>query len=219
MLYSRTAIALVSADSCIGRVDKSCFSNLTLMEMLIQDVTNKHEICGHGEEPADISDWKSVILSENGVEKIDWSFKGLQGTLHIEWLPPSVKTLMLIASSLEGSFAFGDLPTEMTHLDLFNNDFSGEMDFSELPDTMEFLDASYNSLYGSLNFEALPRSIVTLSLKGNSFVGSINLTRLPDAIQVLDVAGNQLEGTIDVTCLPSSLVKLLQERFFREHRL
>ena len=55
-------IFLNTADPSLGRVDRASVPQQALMEMLIEGITNKEEICGDADEPNDIEEWKCVEI-------------------------------------------------------------------------------------------------------------------------------------------------------------
>ncbi|KNH07801.1 hypothetical protein XU18_1571 [Perkinsela sp. CCAP 1560/4] len=95
-----------TVDSSIGRVDHESLSQQTLMEMVIEEITNKEKICGDVDEPKDIEEWKGVEIEDGEVFGIDWSHYGLRGSVHLEWLPSSVRDLVVTWNQLtEGQMA------------------------------------------------------------------------------------------------------------------
>ncbi|KNH06903.1 hypothetical protein XU18_2334 [Perkinsela sp. CCAP 1560/4] len=70
---------LGTVDPSVGRVDHESLAQQALMEMVIDGITNKEEICGDADEPKDIEKWKGVIIKDGEVVEIDWEEFDLKG--------------------------------------------------------------------------------------------------------------------------------------------
>ncbi|KNH07231.1 hypothetical protein XU18_2094 [Perkinsela sp. CCAP 1560/4] len=201
-----------TVDSSIGRVDHESLSQQALMEMVIGEITNKEKICGDVDEPKDIEEWKGVEIEDGEVFGIDWSHYGLRGSVHLEWLPISVRKFLVGWSNLTGTLDLACLPTPMKHLDLRHNTFTGPIDLERLPERMEYLCVSKNQLSGSLNLASLPGTLQDLVAHNNKFSGSVDLTQLPAALTQLDISENELSGSVVLTQLSGSLSYLYLSR-------
>ncbi|KNH05517.1 hypothetical protein XU18_3488 [Perkinsela sp. CCAP 1560/4] len=89
-----------TADSSLGRVGHESLSHQSLMEMVIEGITDKENICGGANEPKDIEEWEGVTIKDVEVAKIQWNECNLQGSLHLEWLPSTVRKLVVTWNQL-----------------------------------------------------------------------------------------------------------------------
>ncbi|KNH05433.1 hypothetical protein XU18_3404 [Perkinsela sp. CCAP 1560/4] len=155
-------------------------------------ITNKENICGDPDEPKEIEEWKGVKIEDGEVVEIDWDDFHLQGSLHLEWLPSSVKDLMVRWNRLTGTLDWASLPASMQSLYLECNAFTGSICLERLPERMLFIGVSYNHLSGSLKLESFPDTLTHFYASTNKFSGSVDLTQLPAALTQLDLSENQL---------------------------
>ncbi|KNH04620.1 hypothetical protein XU18_4188 [Perkinsela sp. CCAP 1560/4] len=135
-----------TADSSLGRVDYNSLPQQALMEMVIDGITNKVKICGDIDEPRDIEEWKRVEIEDGEVTEIDWYQFDIEGSLHLEWLPSSVRKFEATSNRLTGTLDLASLPTSMEWLDLAHNAFTGSIGLEALPERMEYLNVSNNEL-------------------------------------------------------------------------
>ncbi|KNH07217.1 hypothetical protein XU18_2080, partial [Perkinsela sp. CCAP 1560/4] len=138
-----------TVDSSLGRVDHGSFSHQTLMEMVIEGITNTDEICGEGDEPIDIHEWRAVMIEDGKVVEINWGHiphSIFTGSLCLEWLPSSVRKFVVNSHKLTGTLNWTSLPTAMERLDLALNAFTGSICLERLPERMEYLNVSLNKL-------------------------------------------------------------------------
>ena len=210
-------LVLITADdpSHLGRLDYTSFSTQALMEIFIQGIENREVICGSADEPEDIDKWRGFEYSQeqpvDGVVRhftIDWDALDLVGTIDLQWLPPTVRSLGAIKNKLSGSLDLTKLPPSIKSLTLGFNKFSGEIELLCLPAGIEMLSVAHNQLSGSLNLEALPSSIKGLYVSGNRFTGTVCLLTLPQELANLYLGKNELSGTVDLTCLPATMTEL-----------
>ena len=115
---------LNTVDPSLGRVDHDSFSHQTLMEMVIEGITNREKVCGDFAEPKDIEEWKGVEIEDGKVAEIDWDHFDMEGSLHLEWLPSSVRKFTMFQSRLTGTLDLASLPISMKELDLGFNAFT-----------------------------------------------------------------------------------------------
>ena len=173
-------------DPSIGRVNKFSFSQQALMEMFVDGIENREIICGSQENPKDIEEWDEVTVNDKKeVTNVNWLSYKLHGSIYLEWLPSTLRALIL-----------------------WENSLTGTIDLCHLPEILELLDVSFNSLSGSIDLENLPDSLVELYFEHNRFTGTISLKSLPEKMRVLTVHNNQFTGSIDVTSLPASMKSL-----------
>ncbi|KNH08114.1 hypothetical protein XU18_1330, partial [Perkinsela sp. CCAP 1560/4] len=114
-----------TVDPSLGRVDKESLPQQALMEMVIDGVKNKDEICGDANEPKDIKEWKGVGIEGGEVVEIAWRQFRLRGALHLEWLPSSVRKALVSWNKLTGTLDCASLPTSLEKLDIGCNAFTG----------------------------------------------------------------------------------------------
>mmetsp|Transcript_2186 Transcript_2186/g.3417 ORF Transcript_2186/g.3417 Transcript_2186/m.3417 type:complete len:229 (-) Transcript_2186:6-692(-) len=193
----------ISIDPSLGKVDKSSLSQQTLMELLIQDIDNKSDICGLPENPKDISEWRDVSFNDsNEITQINWGCEELNGSIHLEWLPLTVAKVdiwnkFFSDAVLTGTLDLSNLPASLRYLWLRGNEYFGEIDLTRLPGGMLELDVSYNRLSGRLDLTRLPDGIEVLLLQQNCFSGETNLSELPDSLVDFNVSNNRdLAGEI-----------------------
>jgi len=222
----------MSADSSLGKVDKSSFSQQTLMELFIQNIVHKELLCRDATEPADISEWTHVDLNAYGeVDAIHWQDTGVEGQLGFQWLPDSVRRLCIERNVFSGIVDCRCLPPDLESLEMEMNAFSGSLDLDALPRRLEFVNfnenrlsgevsltnlppqleilfLSINELSGSVNLEALPKTMDQLFLHDNAFSGTVCLTRLPSSLSLLTLDRNHFCGTLDLTSLPPGMFGL-----------
>jgi hypothetical protein len=204
--------------STLGRLDYASLSQQALMEMLIDGIENKEEICGSQEGSNDITEWERVEFNDIGeVLKIDWGGfheHRLQGTINFQWIPSTVCELLLDHNyeGLTGSIDLTSLPLSMNKLDLWINNFTGTINLSHLPENMEELNASYNKLSGSLDLENLPTLFKELDVHGNNFTGTVNTSNLPIGLELLWLSENQLSGGIDLRNLSVGIEALYLDK-------
>ena len=184
---------LDTVDPSLGRVGHDSFSQQTLMEMVIEEITNKEEICRDADEPKDIEEWKGVTIEKDEVAEINWDERELTGSLHLGWLPSSVRKFTAFNNRLTGTLDWASLPTSMKALYLRHNAFTGSIDFERLPEGMEHLSVSENMFCGSLKLWSLPKAM-TFFMNDNKFSGSVDFTRLPAVLVRLSLSANQLSA-------------------------
>ena len=68
---------------------------------------------------------KGVTIEDGEVVEINWDERELTGTLHLEWLPPSVRKFNGSMSRLTGTVDLASLPIAMTQLELGLNALAG----------------------------------------------------------------------------------------------
>ena len=93
-------VFLDTVDPSLGRLDYTSLSQQALMEVVIEGITNKEKICGDADEPKDIEKWKGVEIEDGEVVAMDWHEFDIGGSLHLEWLPSSVRDLVANGNQL-----------------------------------------------------------------------------------------------------------------------
>ena len=132
-IFFHSIFLTVPVDPTLGKVDKPSLSTQTLMEIFIEGIENREVICGNAEEPAEVEKWRGFEYSEEDTtdeeEKhfgIEWISLKLVGTIDLQWLPPTVLLLHIIANKLSGSLNLTAPPLRIQCLGLQHNTFSGK---------------------------------------------------------------------------------------------
>mmetsp|Transcript_19484 Transcript_19484/g.30531 ORF Transcript_19484/g.30531 Transcript_19484/m.30531 type:complete len:240 (-) Transcript_19484:43-762(-) len=215
-------LTLFTSDSSLGKVDKSFFSQQTLMELFIDEMTPKDCILGvEFTSPylKDIGEWAGIVVTEGTVASTNWDTMGLEGSIRLEYLLMTAERvdiqnnrfagtvslqslhegiidLNLFSNSLRGSLDFTRLPDSLKSLNAHANRFTGSIDLTHLPAGMNFLDLGRNCLSGTLDFTNLPLEMDSLYLQINNFSGSCDFSHLPPSLKFLSIAKTKLEGVI-----------------------
>mmetsp|Transcript_17907 Transcript_17907/g.28010 ORF Transcript_17907/g.28010 Transcript_17907/m.28010 type:complete len:248 (-) Transcript_17907:18-761(-) len=189
---------LVGADPSLGKVDKSSFSQQTLMELFIGSFEPKENIYGSPENEIDILEWQGVDdnMSGGGVNSIFWNFFDLTGSLLLQWLPSTVEELCLTGNELSGSIRLEDLPPMLKELSLNQNWFTGSVQLVGLPESLQVLDLSNNDLCGTVDLDHLPKDLQVLHLSYNRFSGGISLKSIPKNMKALGLHNTEFSGNV-----------------------
>ena len=202
-------VFLDAVDPSLGRVDHESLPQQALMEMLIYGIKNKEKICGHVDEPRDIEVWGGVTFEDDEVVAIVWGGLDLKGSLHLEWLPSSVRELSVRWNNLTGALDLACLPASMKKLNLGSNGFTGSISLERLPKNMEEISVFGNHLSGTLKLETLPDTLTLFDANTNKLSGNVYFTQLPAALVDLAINENRLSGSVVLTRLPGSLEWLI----------
>ena len=177
----------------VGRVDHSTLSQLSLLELLLND--NKSTI-GYEANKAtkDIEDWSGVGLNnDKSVNAINWSGPSRRGIrrrsnrapktkpIQLQWIPETVQNFCV---------------TNM-HIDEFS--------FRFFPQNTESIIVRLCSAVGTFESSMIPRSTKTVILDGNQLDGNLQAAALPESLEILLVCRNKLSGEIQFADLPKSL--------------
>ena len=182
-----------------------------LLTRFILNVT--HSFFTH-QPPDSLSQWPGVVLNAHQeVIEINWSSRGMLGTLSWAYLPCTLINLNLGNGFLGGGKSnqlFGDvelslLPHSLQLFNLFRNSFSGELSLSHLPPGLIEFTASSNAFTGSICLLHLPRTLELLFLKDNHLCGSLDLGSLPPALKNISLSRNRFHGEIRLDGLPVHL--------------
>mmetsp|Transcript_24023 Transcript_24023/g.37421 ORF Transcript_24023/g.37421 Transcript_24023/m.37421 type:complete len:264 (-) Transcript_24023:9-800(-) len=203
---------ILSTNLSLGKVDKQSLSQQTLMELLIQDLSNTETICGSGDSPKDILDWKGLRFNPfHKVTHINWHSRNLEGSFPLEWVPPTVQSLQVCMNDLHSTIPMSALSARLSDLNLRENAFFGTLDLDGLPPHMESLNVKKNRLSGTLSLIRLPKTLEKLYLGSNNFDGTVTLTHLPDKLAILSLCECRLSGYLDLTLLPPKMTHLYIE--------
>ena len=221
-------LLVVSSSDCssaFGRFDPALMDDQTRMELLVAEIENTASLKDVYRDFLDIKQWPNIIFDESDeLQKIDFSPQygldnffdrqasdyviGPGGTVHIEWLPQTVKSVDLCELNLAGTVATESLPLALSFLNLNTNRLSGTFNMATLPPSLERLFIAYNAFEGEFDLRHLPQKIVDVNARGNFFSGSLFFDSLPDSIRSLSLAKNQFSGSIDLSKIPEALKHL-----------
>mmetsp|Transcript_9201 Transcript_9201/g.13921 ORF Transcript_9201/g.13921 Transcript_9201/m.13921 type:complete len:246 (-) Transcript_9201:73-810(-) len=210
MVRLSNAFFLLGIDTLLGRVDKHSLSQEALMDLFIANFSAERvKICRDLENPKELTEWKGLRFNESGILRtIQWSALHLRGTLHLEWLPPTVIKVSLPENDLEGSLCLANLPESLVELKLYINQLSGELHLENLPKSLRMLNVHSNRFEGTICLTSLPELMNELNVSGNKLTGTPDFTRLPAKLHFLYLHLNPFEGTADFSQLPKSLKTL-----------
>ena len=170
------ACCVSCVDPSLGKVDKASLPQQTLMELVLVTITDKEEICGPTENVCDIFQWEGVRLNENGnVIEVNWFMRGLQGTVEVGWLPPTVERFNCSSNDLTGTLNLTSLPPPLRDFFLGWSKFYGAINLKHLPAKIHQIFLCQNRLTGTLCLKTLPHSLAYLVLSKNGFTGGISL--------------------------------------------
>mmetsp|Transcript_23255 Transcript_23255/g.36251 ORF Transcript_23255/g.36251 Transcript_23255/m.36251 type:complete len:258 (-) Transcript_23255:101-874(-) len=200
-------LSLLSIDPSLGKIDKSTFSQLTLMELFIDGITNKADIYSDPERQSPQSDWPWVVFDHDGLvmEIFVPDHCRIHGSVSLEWLPETTRIVNINGNPLTGSLHLMSLPDGLREFSVTHCLFSGEVSLSNLPESLELMRLTKNELSGTLDFTHLPKSLKEFSAARNSFSGSATLTQLPTEMHALLIHVNSFSGTVDLTRLPPKM--------------
>ena len=122
-----------TADFSLGRVDHEPLPQQALMKMVIEGITNKEVICGDVDEPKDIEEWEGVTIEDGEVVEINWRDCRLAGSVHLEWLPSTVKEFVVPWNNLTGTLDLASSSRSMKSLSLGSNAFTGSIEGIDAP--------------------------------------------------------------------------------------
>ncbi|KNH06313.1 hypothetical protein XU18_2818 [Perkinsela sp. CCAP 1560/4] len=103
--------------------------------------------CGSRDDPADVCEWKGVTCNaDKDIDKFLWiNKKGYgTGTLGFEFLPPSIKAVVMYQNALHVTIQLADLPGKMEKVFLTRNNLAGSLDLDRLPTDVRTMNLSGN---------------------------------------------------------------------------
>ena len=181
-------LAILSADSSVGRFDFDSLTDQTRMEMLIEGMnsSDKRSFKDIDGFFIDVCRWGIVTCSNDRVVDIMLTYREFN----------------------EEQFQFALIPSETTSLTLDSCNAHGTLDTSVLPFGLIFLLLSRNKLHGTIDCEYFPRGLVDIYIENNEFTGSMNFAGLPEGLQTLNMNHNKISGGIFLGSLPKALIDL-----------
>ena len=207
-------------DTTLGRVDYNALSTQTLMELLICDVEMKGRFLDDQDEYKDIDAWSDISFDEDGLLVDIWWSNALtisKGTMHLEWIPSTVRSFCAMRNDLHGTIETHRLPPSILFFNIMSNDFCGSFNIAGLPANIQKVTISWNSFSGALNIPALPQKVKTFQASVNQFSGTIDITKLPGKLEVLLIDTNRLSGSLGVMHMPPQMRSVgLNNNFFKQ---
>ena len=177
----------------LGRVDHSTLSQLSLLELLLND--NKSTIGYKADKVTkDIEDWSGVgLYNDKSVNAINWSGPSLHGIRRRSTRAPNTKPIQLqwIPETVQ-NFCVTNM-----HIDEFS--------FRFFPQNTESIIVRLCSAVGTFESSIIPRKVKTVILDSNQLDGSLKAAALPPSLEILLVCRNKLSGEIQFADLPKSL--------------
>ena len=207
-------IALLhSADiSHIGRFNVNHLTQQERMELMIENINTQTKFRRpRGGDFLDITAWPGVTCNDQGeVTYVEnpWQSDDYAGTMHFQWLPPTVRNICIEHGGIEGTFSASDFPRKMFAIMLQANALTGSIDTAKLPETLNELNLYQNAISGTIDLCTLPPSLEFLTLYENAITGTVDLQHLPETIAAINMEDNKLFGDLIVQGLPTSLYML-----------
>ena len=134
--------------------------------------------------------------STSTVTEIDWSAKGLTGSLSSNLIFPSSLTKLALQRNLEikGDLLFmANLPNGILYLDMNNNQLTGFIPI--VSPSLKYLSLYNNQLTGAV--PQIPAGIESLLLSMNPLSG--DMPTIPASVNVLEIHHTQLSGSIQLS--------------------
>ena len=192
-----------------GRVDFASLTQQTLLELVVDEITERYRFQEEDEQYLSLIDWYGVTLNDNGeVLGINWSQRSLEGNIRLEWLPPTLTDIDIGLNILQGSVTVQNLPRSLTEIDVNSNQLSGTFDAENLPPKTKNLFIKNNRFSGSFVLNQLPRTLICISAGENEFSGALDLSRLPNSLICLNLDRNAFNAVQGEIMCPKSLYKL-----------
>ena len=239
LLFVFTALLPAIDPEAIGRVDHSLLPQQTLMELFLNN-TSDREAYTSTSEPKDLSAWKYVKLNADGYV-VEITFHGARNaarhhlrklvplkleytpqtarTLRINrWplaafnldsLPNTLETLSMTCNKANATFDAKCLPRGLIEVYITQNGLKGSCDAESLPRKLEHLDLSSNALSGSIAWKHLPKDLQHMCISKNALTGCLAVSELPHGLTILDVSRNAMTGSVDFPAIPLSLENLM----------
>jgi len=183
-------------DPSLDRVDPSSMSQQMIMELLVENITNREYYTG--DPPEDLEQWTGVTLDDGGnVRHIDWAYEHrLEGPFPLQWLPHTLQSIDVTENRLCGSLDLDVLPDPLVRVILDSNKFEGTVSLCHLPEGLQELNLGRNPLSGPIDLTSLPAGLRKLSLYSTAIEGETDFSKLPDGLTHLYVENTNLSGSI-----------------------
>ena len=190
------SLLLLTLDPHLGRVDISTLSEQTLMEMVVENLSDdtKKAFQDENEMFLDVCKWRIVECDEDGQVVRCQTSCSLGGTIQLSFLPRQIFDLALEMTDLSGTLDTSALPASFMTFSVEDNSLHGTIDFTALPRNVESFNVATNAFTSSAVLDSLPGTIENLYVGNNKFSGTLCLTRLPQGLQRLGVSNNSFTG-------------------------
>ena len=201
----------------LGRLDPTLMSDQTRMEIALDGVKNKGFITDESGNYLDIESWVHLEFDENdgSINQINFSCEEdavyenmrLGGHINFEYLPESIRDIILDFNVLQGTLPWRELPRNLQNLLLRGNRFEGGIQTAALPRNLLYADFAKNHFSGEIDLSSLPRTLYSFSVQENFLVGSLHFESLLnlDELEEFIVSQNAFTGCVDLSALPASL--------------
>ena len=203
------AIFIQTADGHLGRVDITSLSDQTLMEILVDGLSEaeKQKFKDKNEIFADVCDWEGVECDDT--ESVTSVVKiARDGSISLEYMPPKLKNFQMYMAGLTGTLETSVLPKSLEDLQIGYNKFYGSVDFASLPGNLQILSMYSNKFAGSVMLKKLPLSLEKLVIDDNDFNGSLCLENLPPKIVYLNASSNAFTGDFVLQSVPNKQITI-----------
>ena len=202
----------LSADSSIGRVDIGSLTDQTLMELLVDGLTDaSKEYFEKNGFYENVCMFRGITCDEDQrVIKYVFQKYYCEGTVSLDFIPPLVVSFYVFSSNIQniqfcGTLSTETLPKYLEVFDISQNAFSGAVDMTKFPPQLIKVNISKNVFCGTCDFTSLPRGLRELSLRKNKFCGNLVLNSLPLALERLSLSENHFSGTLKLENLPARM--------------
>ena len=208
--------------STLGRVDLNALPDQMRMELFAGDMQAVATLKDAKGEFLDMCSWHMVFCKNKKVTSISWAYEVEDsfffddepelwpgGTVHIQYIPYSVKHLTLTTMRMHGSLETARLPRGLETVRVGENKLTGLFDIAGLPRGLSDIRVNRNLLDGSLDIPKLPKVCLHFDAGSNAFSGTIDLSALPPSLQYFSVQRNSIQGRVDLSAMPVSLQKVL----------
>ena len=195
-----SAHALICTDiPGLSRLDATSLPQQTLMELLVQDISTDKFKNADGDH-LEACKWPAVSCNlAKDVETISFAlycqaFFPDSGTIHLDYIPHTVKTFIVSTNNLEGTCDTWSLPREMTVFLAHSNRLHGSFDLAGLPRDLFALSIAQNRFSGGLSIGDLPPQLTKFNAECNFFSGSLDLEKLPETLSNFTVDRDRFEA-------------------------
>ena len=211
MVCFASLLKLSVVDSSIGRCSIITLSDQTLMELLIEGLTQDSKKQYQSDDGAftDCCQWPGVICNHDGDVKQFTAFQSISGNLSLDFIPRCLNSIIIVsawnAEPVKGICDTQALPSGLEYFYIASNAFEGKFDMTKLPQTLISCNIDRNKFCGDCDLRVLPLQLESLRANTNKFSGSIYLGGLPSTLTALYLHENSLSGEIFLENLPRNL--------------